>query len=318
MNKNKRTDIAIYVALNEEFQYILKSFDCDFNPVELEDIAITYFEGSVFSEELGSDVEIALIPSGRMGNSRSSTIMSAMLNILKPQNIVVLGIAGSLDNDLNPGDVLIPDSIIEYFANSAAVEDKGKDKSIEDKEDKSSNDKWRLDLSGNSFISSPRLINRFQNFRYTKPVFYSNFLTMQANNKGQLITNEIIKKLQENEVEIDLEGKLFTGDDKILASGPTVGKDKSFVKWLKSKNRKITAIEMESAGVYEAVLARTYPLRVMALRGISDFADERKEKIEGSAKTVFRILAIKNCVSLLTCAIKGGLFEEEKKTIIQR
>lgn len=54
-----------------------------------------------------------------MGNTRSASLTSALIEKLNPANIVVLGIAGSLVNDMEPGDVFIPDTVNEYMANSA-------------------------------------------------------------------------------------------------------------------------------------------------------------------------------------------------------
>ncbi len=148
MKSNKSVlDIAIYVALNEEFQYVVEAMNCKLESHELIDIAITYYTGEIYAKNLNKDISIALVPAGKMGNTRSSNIMSSILDLLRPKNVVVLGIAGSIDNDLYPGNVLIPESVNEYLANAAGVGKK----------------KWGFVLSGNSYTSSPRLINRLQN-----------------------------------------------------------------------------------------------------------------------------------------------------------
>ena len=72
-------------------------------------------------------------------------------------------------------------------------------------------------------------------------------------------------------------------------SGPAVGKGSAFISWIKGKvDRKVVAMEMESAGIYDAALIHTPAPRVIAIRGISDFADERKELLEDAAKDQFR------------------------------
>ncbi len=70
-------------------------------------------------------------------------------------------------------------------------------------------------------------------------------------------------------------------------------------------------MEMESAGIYDAALIHTPAPRVIAIRGISDFADERKELIEDAAKDQFRSVSLKNALSLFTHGIEAGLFEDE-------
>lgn len=299
MKSNKSVlDIAIYVALNEEFQYVVEAMNCKLESHELIDIAITYYTGEIYAKNLNKDISIALVPAGKMGNTRSSNIMSSILDLLRPKNVVVLGIAGSIDNDLYPGNVLIPESVNEYLANAAGVGKK----------------KWGFVLSGNSYTSSPRLINRLQNFKITRPEYYNLWEGKVKENAFEFISKDILRNLQEKQIDIDLKSKIYSGDDKVLASGPAVAKGEAFIKWLKSESkRKTVAVEMESAGVFDAVSIRTYNPRVIAIRGISDFADERKEAIEDTAKQNFRMLAIYNCVSLLLSSIDAGLFDEEKK-----
>ena len=70
-------------------------------------------------------------------------------------------------------------------------------------------------------------------------------------------------------------------------------------------------MEMESAGVYDAAIIRTPAPRTIAIRGISDYADARKDKIETSAKGLFRELAAKNALSLLIRGIEAGLFKAD-------
>jgi hypothetical protein len=91
-----------------------------------------------------------------------------------------------------------------------------------------------------------------------------------------------------------------------------VSKGQAFVNWLRTGvDRKVAAVEMETAGVLDAALIRTPAPRAIAIRGISDFADERKEKLEDAAKARFRTLAVKNAVALLVNAIQSGRFSKE-------
>ena len=80
------------------------------------------------------------------------------------------------------------------------------------------------------------------------------------------------------------------GEDRKLASSLTVTKGKAFAKWLKEDDRKIAAVEMESAGGYAAVdnLKEGTAPRVISIRGISDFGDGRKEQLEEEPVPNFR------------------------------
>jgi nucleoside phosphorylase len=294
--RSKQIDIAIYVALNEEFVYVKEELGVAFRPVEIADVAITCFFGQIRSDTLNYSFNVIVVPAGKMGNTRSGNIMSMIVDRYKPSDVVVIGIAGSLNNDLQPGDVFIPDRVNEYLANSATSGER----------------EWTFQTSGNHFITAPRLINRFQMIESTQKKSYNKWRRIANRNLVQLIDRPTRESLRIAGLEIQSECKLHVGDDKALASGPAVGKGKAFVDWVRKEvDRKIVAMEMESAGVYDAALIRTPAPRAIAIRGISDFADERKEKLETAAKERFRTLAVKNTVSLLVNAIQAGLFKKD-------
>jgi nucleoside phosphorylase len=290
-------DILTYVALSEEFNAMIQDLGEHFEPEEIKDIAITAFIGEVASPALNRSFHLAVVPAGKMGNTRASAVTSAILHELKPRDVVVIGIAGSLTNDLQPGDVLIPDSVNEYLANAATT---------------GSGETWSFRTSGDNFPTSPRLLNRFQFFGKTRPLNYQQWMNDADKRSIDLVTDRIRESIKAAGLEVRSQCKLYAGDNRKLASGPAVGKGTAFVNWIKGEvDRKIVAIEMESAGVYDAALIRTPAPRSIAIRGISDYADERKEKIEAAARDVFRVLATKNALSLLIRGIEAGLFKEE-------
>lgn len=298
-------DVLLYIALSEEFNHLsdklIEEVGDAFVPQELVDIAITIFCGKVFSPVLNRDFQLAVVPAGKMGNTRAVAVTSAILSKSQACDVVVLGIAGSLSKDLQPGDVFIPDSTNEYLANSAT---KGKGKT------------WMFETSGNDLPTSRRLLNRFQMFQHTQKTFYEKWSKDCAARFAPLIEGKIQEAMTNAGWDIRPEIRLFAGDDRKLASGPAVGKGKAFVEWIKQEvDRKVVAMEMESAGVYDAMQLCTPAPRVIAIHGISDFADERKELIEDSAKERFRAVSAKNALSLLLCGIEAGLFKEDEPRV---
>lgn len=287
-------DILMYLALHEEFDSVMAMLGNGFKPKELPNIALTGFFGNIASPVLKRDFRVGVFPAGKMGNTRSANVTSALIDCVNPKDIVVLGIAGSLANDLEPGDVFIPDSVVEYLANSA-TEGEG--------------ERWLFRTSGNHFQTSVRLLNRFQVFAHTHKSQYSSWHTDTVQRRTSLIPRPIEDAISAAKLEMRGTCKLYVGDDRRLASGPAVGKGKAFLEWLvREVDRKVAALEMESAGVYDAGIIRTPAPRTIAIRGISDYADARKEKIEASAKGLFRELAAKNALSLLVRGIEAGLF----------
>jgi nucleoside phosphorylase len=290
-------DILLYVALNEEFNATMEMLGEGFKPEEQADVALTCFFGSIPSSALGRDFQVAVVPAGKMGNTRSANVVSAMIEKLKPFDVVVLGIAGSLTNDLEPGDVFIPDSVNEYLANSAT---RGEDKA------------WSFQTSGNQFQTSARLLNRFQMFEHTQKSHYTRWRNDAAERRNLLIEKSIQEAINSAGLVMRGDCRLYAGEDRKLASGPAVGQGRAFLEWLTSEvDRKVAAMEMESAGVYDAATIRTPVPRTIAIRGISDYADARKKIIETSAKGRFRELAAKNALSLLLRGIEAGLFQSD-------
>jgi nucleoside phosphorylase len=287
-------DILLYVALSEEVDSVLAVLGSGFRPEEFTDVALTGFFGTLASPAAGRDFAVAVVPAGKMGNTHSASVMSLLIEKLTPSDVVVLGIAGSLSNDMEPGDVFVPDSVNEYLANSASHGESGA---------------WTFTTSGNHFQTSVRLLNRLQVFAHTHPAIHQSW----RDDAGRLRAELIDPATETALAAANLNGRgvcrLFAGDDRKLASGPAVGKGKAFVDWLgREVDRKVAAMEMESAGVYDAALVRTPAPRAVAIRGISDYADLRKEKLEAVAKGQFRALAARNAVALFMRAVEAGLF----------
>lgn len=291
-------DVLLYVALGEEFHDVMDVLGEGFRHEEAKDVTLSYFTGTIHSPVQQCDISVVVVPAFKMGNSRSGAVASWAITRFNPRNVVVIGIAGSLVADLNPGDLFIPDSVNEYMANSAAVGD--------------GEDGWTLDTSGNRFTTSGRLLNRFGMFRYQKS-YLAEWTHAAAANADALITPQLREALAVHDISLPPVGRILAGDDRTLASGPTVGKGVEFGRWVRKRiDRKIAAMEMESAGVYDAAHLRSKGLRAVAIRGISDFADERKDIVERIAGNKVRILAVKNAVSLFIAAVRAGLFKEEE------
>ena len=296
----RSVDILLYVALSEEADSVLEMLGDRFLAEELSDLALTAFVGTLAGPTPNRDFKVAAIPAGKMGNTRSATVVSALIEKLRPTDVVVVGIAGSLASDMEPGDVFIPDSVNEYLANSATHGEK---------------DRWTFSTSGNHFQTSGRLLNRFQNFSRTHKLQYRIWEDEARGLRTALIP--LATEVAMATAGLQTRGicKLYSGDDRKLASGPAVGKGKAFVDWItREVDRKVAAMEMESAGVYDAAIVRTPAPRTVAIRGISDYADARKDKIESIAKVKFRALSAKNAVALFMRAVEAGLFEADAVT----
>lgn len=289
-------DILLYVALSEEFDTVMADLGRGFQPEEISDAALTVYRGAIPAPSLNRSFSVAVVGAGKMGNSRAASITSMLLEKFKPRNLVVLGIAGAVAPDLNPGDVFIPDAVSEYLANSAS---------------RGETDTWTLTTSGNRFPVSGRLMNRIQQLQRSDG--HAEWREATRRHRAELITDAVERQLEAGLGASRRICKVRAGDDRVLASGPTVGKGKAFVEWLTTNvDRKICALEMESAGVLDAAAVRTHAPRALVIRGISDYADERKEKIEKIAAGGFRKLSVRNALSFFVHAVAAGVFRPDE------
>jgi len=294
MPKNQ-IDILIYIALGEEFQHIQDSLELELVPDELKKYPVTCYKTTIKSLKTAMHYNVVFAPMGRMGNTQSATYTQALINVYEPKNVVVLGIAGSISGDFSPGDVFVPSNVTEYLANSSGT-------GIE---------KIEFKTSGSHFPSNPRLLNRFQNFPIINRNEFAKWKEHSKDAFSEYITSDMQQKLSDLDIKLNIRAELKVADDRNLASGPTVGKGEAFVKFVKEIDRKSCAIEMETAGAYAAVSNLINGPRVISIRGISDLATEKKEKMEEIVGNELRKLCMQNALNLLINAIEQDIFLDE-------
>lgn len=285
-------DLLIYVALGEEFLLALDQFGKGWTSEDVPDLAVKAYRNTLRTGRQRGTCKVAIIPAGAMGNTRSSGVVSGVLGHYNARNVVALGIAGSIGNDLEPGDVFIPQSVSEYMANVAA----------------SGSHEPTFEPSPNRMAIDPQLLGRVQTFEADHRQSARNWRDDMGRGWNALVPRATLNRLKRNGVVLRGYTKLLAGDERVLGSGPAVSKGVAFAKWIRMAVRKTEAVEMESAGVLDAASLRTSPPKALVIRGISDFGDDRKKLIEDQTKGAFRHLAINGATSFLIRLIKAGVF----------
>lgn len=273
-----KADLLIIVPLQEEFRFFSEN---SFSIVEdYEEDGITFYKVK-FSQ---TDLQCYSLMLGDMGPSNASQLTEKILNHISPSLILLLGIAGGIDPNVKIGDIVIPNEICEFLHNSSA-ESKGKG--------------FKLVFSGQNRKTSFKIINLLQNFEFKKKTFFNKFhQDLEHDLKHLDIGN--LKSLM-NEIP-----KIHIGN---IASGPIVGKSTNFKDTLLSLDRKLLAIEMESAGVFRAASSRANPIDVITIRGISDFMDEDKKQIELEHSNKNRIIALHSVSNFLKSIISSSILK---------
>lgn len=283
-----RVDVGIVIALDEEFRELAPQIN--FKAYYNQDIKQYYylFERGIVGQEQ-TPYRCVVTVMGAMGPTDAGIVGDRLISQFTPKTIISIGIAGSMDKDVLVGNVVVADQTDEYLASSKAIE-------TSDKQD------WDFQLSGNPFKSDPTYVAHAMHLKYA----HKDRMQEWERNCRQYLLEKIGSVAVENLIRERLISDFPEIQTGRIASGQTVGAAKQFVQWLKEKHdRKLLALEMESAGVLNAAHKRA--VSSLIIRGISDYSDERKNKLDGIGQGVLRRYAMNNALSLLWLLMDLGL-----------
>jgi nucleoside phosphorylase len=281
-------DVAILFALEEESN-CLEPFLKEQPRSERDDKSGRAFQ--LFSVCPSDDYTYKCVTTfvGSMGAQDAGHVTALLLRRYSPRTIVLVGIAGSLDSDILVGDVVVAETIEDYF----------QDGRVED---------GRFAAAGRVYRPHTRLMNVARHLRKTHPVVWQRLREQSSTDAADAVCT--MKNPETVSALIRGGGlKIAVGH---IASGPVVGTARSFASWLKTLDRKFLALEMESAGVMNAIYQCAGDERALIVRGISDLSDERKKQLDTAGSGVFRGLAMRNALRLIMALFESGAFEHRE------
>lgn len=270
-------DIGIVIALDEEFREIFPQIRP--SPVFIEEINQYFY---VFERNLDNHFKYQCVVTfiGGMGIGKSTLIGDRLISQFKPITVVNIGIAGSMDKDVLVGDVVLAEQADDYlYAAKAIIGDNDQN--------------FDFQLSGDPYKGTPAYIKHAQNLKYAHKQASQDWLIFCEANLKNLVTQSALWGLLHKGL-IREQPEILTGN---IASGTVVGATDLFVKWLKNRDRKYLALEMEAAGVMGAAYTRS--IDTLIIRGISDFSDHRKAEFDSTGSGVLRRYAMNNAIALL-------------------
>jgi nucleoside phosphorylase len=229
---------------------------------------------------------------GGMGPTLAALTAEKMLTRWRPATIVLPGIAASLHRDARLGDIVVADQVDSYLENASA-------------KPAVSQEQYQLSLSGEVYRTSNRVLKEVQNFAFTSRDIFHAWQEQSTDEQVRLggHGSELISAGLLRQKAAMLDGH--------IASGPIVGSARSFVNWIKERDRRCFALEMESAGVMAAAYhqASTHKCETLIIRAISDYADENKSRLDTmhDAEGVLREYAMLNAIHLLWGLLDAGL-----------
>ncbi len=274
MKARPHFNIGIIVPLKEEYRYITEIAR------QLESFS---YEGNYFYRLDFGDTSVICCLIDQMGTLPAVQAVNRLLNFVEVSLVALIGTGGSLDGDINVGDVVVADEINEFQANAKA---------------ETVGTGYDVRYSGRHWPLEFRIREAITHFEFASGDPFSDWK----------------QKACEDYQNIDLPNKqqvclpppsLHIGP---IASGNIVAASSSFVAEVRRINRKFAAIDMEAAGVALAAVERIHPIPFLILRGISDRSNEEKRILDGEAKRAWRRYGVRNAASFLMNLVRWNGF----------
>jgi nucleoside phosphorylase len=265
-------DLGLIIPTREEFDYLRRSVP--FRPITDVDKGYWY-EFTVPGQRWG--VAHVLFDMGLVATTAAT---GKLLNRFHPEVLAVVGIGGGLSPKLRLGDVVVGSVIQEYMKAAKIASDPASGPVILP--------------SGESWPLPEKLRNFTNHFEYFAAADYQSWLRFAqiraVEDAIPLATTPGARR----------EPSYFVLP---IASGDFVVADPVFKDWLISFDRMRSVVEMESAGAARAVKEYDQDVSLIVLRGISDFADQQKAKLDpvvfGGTSGAWRCYASQNAIELL-------------------
>ena len=246
-------DLGLIIPLREEFDCARQVFA--FGPQQREDGSYLY----PFSVP-GSDLRGIAVVLYDMGAAISAVTTAGLLSRFDLPLLALMGIAGALDGDLRLGDAVVARAVDPYFHRAKARPD-------------AAGDGFEFDSGGTAWRAGRDLVRFADNFRY------------RASDPDEFAAWQVRGEERRKTAGLPGDGIHGRGRPDYLvapvASGEIVSAAAGFSRWLRTHHRECAAIEMEAGGVAQAVFEHG-AADMIIVRGISDFADERKSELDAA------------------------------------
>ena len=293
-NSKTPIDVGIVVALREEFRELLQ--DIDYETTDDTEQLRTYY----LFQRPGTVTPYRIVATlvGDKGEQPAAIVTDRLVSFWAPETVVMLGIAGSLDDeDLRVGDVLVAKAVNSYMRDAKAV-----DATIG----------FEFRLGGAEFPVTPALVTRIQNLEFQYPQAYSRWRSESVAQFERLVKDETTRARLISERCVREQPCFVEG---LLASGPAVSAADAFRTWLKShRDRNLKAIDEESGGMMMAAEYRATRKNTLVLRGISDAGNVNKATIQQIGDGALRRYAMGTAVRLLWQFLEVGLLPRSMRS----
>lgn len=273
LKEESHFDIGIVVPLREEYRYVAEVAP------QLESIS---HEGTYFYRlDLGAFRAVCCVVD-QMGTLPAVQATTRLIHFANPKLIVLLGVAGALDDDLALGDVAIGAEVNEFQANAKAD---------------SVGDAYTVRYSGRHWPLDYGIREALSHFEFSNGDAFRHWQNLTRAHHPDLAASGDPSTFPASNAHLGP-----------IASGNIVAAARAFVAELKRVDRKFIAIDMEAAGIAVAATERIQPLPWLVVRGISDHANEDKKALDAQGKRAWRRYAVRNAATYLLGLLKWDGF----------
>lgn len=291
---DEATDVGIVIALREEFAVLFAEIRSGAKAVRDPQSNEVYYRFERKSSVAGRPYRCIATLIGDMGPTPAALQTEKMIARWNPSTLVLPGLAASLSANARLGDIVVASQVDGYLENAKA--------------NPSANQQgYDITFSGEVYKTSSTILRQVQNFEFSAPDIFQAWQSGTEETQRKLLGSErldlISKKLMHEQAQV-IDGH--------IASGPIVGAAQSFTNWLKSRDRKYLALEMEAMGVMTAVYNQASIKRndTLILRAISDYGNEDKTKFDNTNEGAIRRYAMHNAIQLLWSFLDAGLLPQ--------
>jgi len=252
MSRETRYDLGLIIPTREEFDYVRECIPLV--PITGEDNRYWY-EFPIPGDRTG--VVHVLFD---MGLTVAASGATRLLDRFDPEVLAVLGIGGALGGDLRLGDVVVGSAVQEYLKAARASPDAAGHTTFQP-----AGDAWPL---------AERLRSFTAHFPYVAEAQHDSWIRSArargVNDGLPLSTTHGARRAPSYSLQP-------------IASGDVLVTDPAFRDWLLSHDRKRGIVEMEAAGAARTVKEHDRGTDLLVLRGVSDFADARKDTLDATS-----------------------------------
>lgn len=243
LEKRNRFDVGIICALSEEFEQLLKAFDCEWTDVQLPGLPYSFRTTTLTT--LGMrDLRIIAGCAEHPGVCATAVLATSIVNIAHVETIFMTGITAGFENcGILIDDVVVADSVIDYA--------KGK---LEELRDHKGDIMLLHEIS--QMPANHSLISKVSSFCRQQGIIdeiNDNVRNQKLKDKRTNITPHVSKTV----------------------CGPFVMQSETLMEMLKSDDRKLQALDMEGFGLYFTSYILDCP--ALWIKSVCDYGVEGKD-----------------------------------------